>query len=407
MHTPAEAFISHGSITTEALKDFLSDFSPDATAELIHANEGQDSGKNSDQPAFHGDRLYWQNPITGKWESETHRQAFDRLRRYIKDCKDKMKELLGQCHTVQAIQELGKVTHAIQDFYSHSNFVDKGVFTDEEKKDIGDALNDPTKYPQALDKLQITGWWKGSMLGGSAAYDPLGYHHIAKAKDYFWSKGHSEAIKEATNHTKKYIETLKAEIMSQDSNIWNKLATWKRPTPPPHHTINVLRGLLLHTLNFDLEFTTYCALDLTITEVLPYGVELLDSVPAPIDIQRMPMDPDFPDVTITVATWRFVGAEPVGPVKIQFGVKASEQAKLFPEPLRGIEPQIGYAILYGEATEIDAGGTEYWSPLTPQLVLLLARPVPVFPNWYASAAAVVGAGVLAYVIRRRFVRQKS
>jgi hypothetical protein len=94
----------HIQITTQALQEF---FSPRALQEVIRANIGQDALRGQvGHPEFHFDD-----------------NAFSQGNAYLSRQRELLREALENHRPMAAWQAFGRLTHAAQDFYAHSNYV--------------------------------------------------------------------------------------------------------------------------------------------------------------------------------------------------------------------------------------------------------------------------------------------
>ena len=355
-----EAFGSdHRTITDEALKNL--GFSDKAKERVIDANEAQDGiwcygplcpgTSNTEKPEYHGDRL----------AGETSRQAFDRLRNYINEQKELAKKLIKECKTKEAQEALGRALHALQDFYSHSNYVDE--LNADQQKQAKDALNDPTKDPPA--NLKMTGW------GMKAEDDPEGYHHDKKNKDSAKSPlgkdAYETAKSAATQHTTEFVEGIK-EQLGEESEAWKKLKGDPPPKPPPSTIKRLLPYIIpvygIYKLFFN--YTTSWATDLKMMEGLPNGVIFVSSVPEPLAVYTTTIgSPDNPPITLIL--WEFTSTEPIGSIAINYTVKITEEAATNPSVAWRCRDSIsGYILFHGEVVETDVNGTEYRSNIGGQ-----------------------------------------
>ncbi|HTX92124.1 MAG TPA: hypothetical protein VMC09_13000 [Anaerolineales bacterium] len=95
----------HRAITAQALQD---DFSPAALEQVIAANLGQD---------------HWLRGQIGHDEYHFDRNAFRQGWSYIEINRAMIRPALEAGQPLQARQALGRLTHAAQDFYAHSNYI--------------------------------------------------------------------------------------------------------------------------------------------------------------------------------------------------------------------------------------------------------------------------------------------
>jgi hypothetical protein len=388
----ASAFDSkwHETITKEVLLKKLG-FSEYATEKVTEANLNQDSiagygilpgTSNTEVPDYHGDRL----------AGETSLQAFNRLRNFISKTKGWVKNNLTKCDVEKAWIALGQALHALQDFYSHSNFADdkdgKDVFTKEEKAEIKKALEDPSYNPEALKKLKMTGWGIGWME------DPERYRHEEENKDSPECPSGSNAFRRARsaaeNHTETFLRRLKEELKEED---WYKLIGKQPPAKPSpsvkERTIKESTwkpGGIWEKMEFtppdgffeiSIHYSSSWTMSLTVLEGLPNGVILLSSNPEPSLIYTATIgSPDNPPVTLVL--WNFTSMEgPIGLVEIEYSIVVTEEAIKNPSVARRCEHPIpGYVLLYGEVLEIDANGTRYKSIIGgQQSILFESEPV--------------------------------
>jgi hypothetical protein len=166
----------HGDITREALKD--EGVKGDYIAAIVSANWHQDYDqvkfivgapwlKPNDRysPDHHFDRL----------KDKSHGEAFRRGAQYVRDQRGFAITKVGTNHMDLATQAIGRSMHALQDFFSHSNFVE---LSKEEQEATLDALF--RRHPEGRDPpaaLKITGTQDGKDLPND------GYGHNAHAKD--------------------------------------------------------------------------------------------------------------------------------------------------------------------------------------------------------------------------------
>ena len=161
----------HRKITNDACKDSLfgigfTGFSKDAIDRLIWANSRQDNPLFVKyNPAHHFDRS----------KGKSHRQAFMDGRKYvaeqIKIAADKM--TIGKIEA--ALDALGRALHALQDFFSHSNFVDELSFDEQDQClkalfDIKDFQAEPPANLRITAYDKETGE-KGKVHGDTYAHD--------------------------------------------------------------------------------------------------------------------------------------------------------------------------------------------------------------------------------------------
>ncbi|MEM1557659.1 MAG: hypothetical protein QXT26_03345 [Thermoproteota archaeon] len=284
----------------------------------------------------------------------------------------------------------------MQDFYSHSNFVDRGAFTEEEKAEIKKALDDSSYNPRALEKLKMTGW------GMEAKDDPEKYHHDEKNKDTkncpLGGKAYNDAVSAAGKHTYEFLEKLKKELSDEE---WNRLIGKKPPCkpskPPPsvkdreiERLLEDYRGIeipwpppLPETLpgppwkwdcfEISIRYSSNWTTSLTVLEGLPNGVTFLSSNPEPSLLYTATTEsPDNPSVTLVL--WNFTSLEggPIGSVEIEYTIRVTEETVTHPSVARRCENPIpGCLILYGEVWEADANGTRYISKIGGQQTVLL------------------------------------
>jgi hypothetical protein len=345
----------HGRIIDSVLPGL--GFSADATAFVKEENKDADS-RGANVLEYHASRYYWKNETTGKWESETHRQAFDRLRDFILEQRALFNQCALDCMLFSALLVLGPLTHALADFFSHTNYLDLDS-TDQEQ--ALKALEDPNEEPPG--SLNFTGWTKGSFFGGSFwswlwgtnHKDPLEYHHNKYSGD------NDQAAEDAARaYTEAFLDKLKAEILAIDPNAWNKFGDWTRLTEYSDWSKSYIRTYNMYT--FSLDFTSYCAVNLTITEALPFGVVFIDSEPAPLSVEIIPTTPTLPNETITLVKWRFLSAEPIGQVSIRYRISVYEPAITYPVvPMRGMPGQPETFGVVDRFEEIDESGICYKS----------------------------------------------
>lgn len=94
-------------------------------------------------PSHHFDRI----------PGVSSKDAFLRGARYLRAEKQDTIDKAKAGNPAEALKALGRALHAVQDFKSHSNYID---LTDEERKQVEAALWDDTKQPPAT--LKITGF---------------------------------------------------------------------------------------------------------------------------------------------------------------------------------------------------------------------------------------------------------
>jgi hypothetical protein len=169
---------------------------------INQANVNQDLSPGT--PQYHGDRR----------SGETHQIAFNRLRDYISSEKIKISSLRSKGDFVNAAVETGKALHAVQDFYSHSNFVE---MSEQDRTTTKLALINPTK--EMPSTVKMCGFWisfpfkplpctdSGSLL---CPKDPLLYSHTNHNKDASGSPSgrpndYSLANGYATQHTIEFL----------------------------------------------------------------------------------------------------------------------------------------------------------------------------------------------------------
>lgn len=176
---------------------------PSTYSQLItSANVMQDL--HLSEPKYHGDRI----------SGETHEIAFNRTRDYIISQKKIIIDLINNRDINEAASETGKALHAIQDFYSHSNFVE----LNEADRITAKAafINSDIRMPFSI---KMGGFWidlpwkplpcsdNGSKYSPE---DPLKYSHenhnkdsgspVGRPNDYAWATGN------ATQHTIEFIK---------------------------------------------------------------------------------------------------------------------------------------------------------------------------------------------------------
>jgi len=156
---PSRAF--SGGNHAEATKPALAGrTSADAAEAITNANKAVDSGPYSG--ADHFDR----NP--GKTDAQAFQDAAANFRKKRDDAIAEMKA----CHTENALKLIGEALHILQDFYSHSNYVDMNAA---EQAACEAALKDPAKPLPA--GLKLTGYDNSGT--GTGKYNPKGdtYEH--------------------------------------------------------------------------------------------------------------------------------------------------------------------------------------------------------------------------------------
>ncbi|MGA8848627.1 MAG: HET-C-related protein, partial [Dehalococcoidia bacterium] len=183
---------------------------PDAARDRVNkANKGQDSIFSGIWKAkFHGDRK----------KGETHEQAFNRTREYIKEELDNAAALFNQSN-VDGYDALGRALHAVQDFYAHSNYVELPNAADQAAARA--ALDDPTQpIPTDIKMCGFWGWpFTCNDAGGWFHYqDPLGYSHTDHNKDNNATKDpvkqaqYAAANAAAVSHTKDILRGIWTHI---------------------------------------------------------------------------------------------------------------------------------------------------------------------------------------------------
>jgi hypothetical protein len=165
------------------------------------------------EPQYHGDRK----------SGETHEIAFNRTRDYIITQEQKIINLLQNGETLEAAIETGKALHAVQDFYSHSNFVE---LNETDRLNAKAALTNSTiRIPS---NVEMCGFWTEPpskplpCSDNGSKYrpeDPLKYSHVdhnkddpgspAGTNDYEW------ANENATQHTIEFITQTWGEFLNQ------------------------------------------------------------------------------------------------------------------------------------------------------------------------------------------------
>ncbi|MBX3118530.1 MAG: hypothetical protein KF784_05660 [Fimbriimonadaceae bacterium] len=220
----------HKDITEEAMDGF--NFSAEATRKVVNANLLQDTGEmkldrtkkppqivpnEKYNPAHHFDR----NP------PKTNAQAAADGAAYVKGKKDAIIEAIQACDFEKALNCLGAALHAIQDFYSHSNYVDLSA-ADQAAADK--AVTDPNS--PMPDSVQLTGYDKGT--GKDPVGDPYGHdakskdspnkNDESKKKDANDKTNHEKAKDAATKASKAFIQCIKDEV---DAKKWEQFVNWK------------------------------------------------------------------------------------------------------------------------------------------------------------------------------------
>jgi hypothetical protein len=97
--------VYHRAATVQALGEY---FSPEALEEVVAANLGQD---------------HWLRGQIGHAEYHFDQNAFAKGRTYLEKNRLLARAALEAGTPVQARQALGRLTHAAQDFYSHSTYI--------------------------------------------------------------------------------------------------------------------------------------------------------------------------------------------------------------------------------------------------------------------------------------------
>jgi hypothetical protein len=337
-------------------------FSPAAREKVNKANKGQDSVLSGTwKPEFHGDRK----------AGETHAEAFDRLRKYIKEEEDKAIALFNQCKTLDGLDALGRLLHAVQDFYAHSNYVELNATSQAAARA---ALDDP-EQPIPAD-IQMCGWWGWPFTcndaGGIFHYrDPLGYSHRDHNKDNAGTPekpnpGYAAANAAAVSHTK--------DILREK---------WKKLTPAKQAEIAALPDIPFGTTqrmcdasyvtphnyyDISLQYTGVLAVNLTIEEGLPYGITFQSIDPVPTYINTT--------FNATIVGWQFHDVMPIPYKEIKYQIYIGDEAATLPTAVSHDDAPIpGYVNFRGSVTEVDTNGTAYETSIGGDQLVRIGEPI--------------------------------
>lgn len=323
----------HEQIDDRALAPF--GFSTTSRDKVDLANRGQD-WTLSGNPEHHGDRL----------QGQTSAQAFDNLRQYIARLKQQILTMVPACNAEDALDSLGCALHAIQDFYSHSNYADE--LTPAEKQDAKDALNNPASpVPGAL---KMTSW------GVAAGQDPENYRHADNNKDSSERPFYSTAAEAAAAHSADFVESILDSLGSADSL---KLANPPPPPPPQPDPLDrsVPPGEMYpgNSYQIQLDLHTDRADGLVVYETLAHGVEFVGASPPPAAMWSYTLDsPEGP--AIGALEWYFSATVPLGDVHIEYAVTLTDEALVHPAPgLRCTPPDSSHVIYHGDYIESAVG----------------------------------------------------
>lgn len=140
--------------------------------------------------------------------------AFDSGIRHFRTELDRAVEDLGKGQTVSALEGVGRVFHAIQDFCSHSNFIELPEALQQQIR-----LSFLNSDQIASSELRLTGFdprrWSESPVG-----DP--YPHSLNSKDTPNSPLHNQAKLAAASLCRDVLTMIRGKI---SANQWNALKT--------------------------------------------------------------------------------------------------------------------------------------------------------------------------------------
>jgi hypothetical protein len=211
---------NHDDATDPALSGRVS---PDAMEAIKKANRAVDNPGYGYIPEDHFDR----NPGT------TDRDAFAGGTEHVRHMKQQAIDALKRCDTEGAIYLIGEALHAIQDFYSHSNYVDLPA---PDQTTLRQAFDNPAG--QIPGGLKLTGYDpNGSSLYRKFNPSGDGYPHglaIGNHKDHYGRSGFGSAMEAAKKHSKEFIDDI---IKAVGQPLWNqKFGSYRFPTPTPPMT---------------------------------------------------------------------------------------------------------------------------------------------------------------------------
>jgi hypothetical protein len=153
------------------------------------------------RPEHHSDR-------NGPNTPEANKEAFQKMADYVRALKKAIIAAILRCDRAgveAALVLIGKATHAIQDFYSHSNFVD---LNPEDQKKVREAFDNPNGA--IPDGLKLTGY--DPKTGNPyRAFNPKGdnYEHgliFGNNKD--WGGAAKQPKEAAQKHTREFLDEL-------------------------------------------------------------------------------------------------------------------------------------------------------------------------------------------------------
>ena len=153
---------NHDEATQPALECRVS---PDAMEAIKKANKAVDDAPIESPPAYQPPGHFDRDP------RETSKQAFERNAEFVRDKKQEAIDALKRCDTEAAIKAIGEALHAIQDFYSHSNYVD---LTLAEQAAARNAFDNPCTAPA---NLRLAAYYPiPSLLSSWGKKNPLSYN---------------------------------------------------------------------------------------------------------------------------------------------------------------------------------------------------------------------------------------
>jgi hypothetical protein len=157
-------------------------------------------------PSHHFDRAGVEDPY--RIES---RRAFKMGAEYVFSQREIAVQQVRAGNAVNALTAIGRALHALQDFYSHSNFIELSVV---ERAEVEQALQNPAMIDPMnaaeFAKLTITGYDRRF----SDPEEPPGdiYPHRSKSKDCADKPGYVAARVAATIASRNFIRTIRGEL---------------------------------------------------------------------------------------------------------------------------------------------------------------------------------------------------
>ncbi|MCJ7561096.1 hypothetical protein MUO79_10850 [Candidatus Bathyarchaeota archaeon] len=147
---------------------------------------------------------------------ETSKQAFERNAEFVRKKKQEAIDALKRCDTEAAIKAIGEALHAIQDFYSHSNYVD---LTPAEQAAARNAFDNPCTSPP---NLRLEAYYPiPSLLSPAGKWNPLSYNPQSLAGTAaLWWLGVTGLIKETDPRDGKVYDHGLADGKHKD-NSWS------------------------------------------------------------------------------------------------------------------------------------------------------------------------------------------